>query len=73
MKCDECLFTDGSSLAGLRVILQVGQAVLQGARRFPSGQCPRLHVQLFCAALSLSMSPSSGQAAEFWFKIMAER
>ncbi len=36
------LSADGSTLSGLHFILQLGQTLLQGARRFPLGECPHL-------------------------------
>lgn len=42
---------DGSSLPGLCVLLQVGQTLLQGTRRFPAGQSSSKHIHRLCRPL----------------------
>lgn len=54
-----CLCTDGPSLSGLHLVLQLGQTLLQGVCCFPLGECPHLSdftthslVQLLCLVKS---------------------
>lgn len=52
--CDECFPADGASLPGLCVLLQVGQTLLQGTRRFPAGQFSFKHTRVKLEALGSS-------------------